>query len=735
MKPIKRLFTICILSLISLAILSQDIFSQDIFFMISGEYENSKVSVDSIQFENLSNQTSLNLKDLPDKEEYIINLTTQEIVELTGINAHNLSDNFKVLKNMPGQLVISYDTKDISGSSIDIYNVNGQKIYTSSLLNIAGNGSVRLNTGTNAMYFVKLHSVNGSKVFKAVSGKNQGILEIYLEQSPSGNRVNRKSTLIANENNFSVELGDSLLVSAYKDTLLADPVEVIVEENNTVEFTFKAEPIVDTTTVTDIDGNIYQIVHIGEQVWMAENLKTSTLSDGTSIPDTSFGASIKDPGYGWYVNDSATYSPDYGALYNWYAVETEKLCPAGWHVPDDYDWNQLLNFLGGGNVAGDKLKESGTVHWDGPNNGTNESGFTALPGGVASSGGSMGIGGYAYYWSASTLNDTSAWYWHLWYNYGGIAHYYDNNNMGSGMSVRCLKDNEITGHIPSVITIDPVEITDTSAMVGGNVYDDGGSSITETGVYWGTVSNPKSSGTKLSIGSSKGIFSSLLSGLSHSTTYYIQSYAVNEFGEALGSEVSFSTSDSSGTALFLKINENEYDLKDGLIAYYGNFELTGIHNHSIYLMSSGHNMNWETLESTGSGAVLNFEMFNTQSEIASGEYPFSLPEIMNTILVQDTTICDGTDTNGDGIVNEDDCFHSVVYTMPEGGKYISSRISAYDSNTNLNDLTGLKFDSGTITITRDGDTYIFEIDCTGENGDIIKGYYEGPLHYYDFSEF
>ena len=131
---------------------------------------------------------------------------------------------------------------------------------------------------------------------------------------------------------------------------------------------------------------------------------------------------------------------------------------------------------------------------------------------------------------------------------------------------------------------------------------------------------------------------------------------------------------------------------------------------------------------------MNYELFNTQAEIANGDYPFSLPEIMNTVLVLDTTICYDYDVNGDEIIDENDCVHSVIYTMPEGGKYIDAR-TVYDSNSNLNELIGLKFDSGNVTITRDGDNYIFEFDCTGENGDVIKGYYIGPLHYYDFSEY
>jgi uncharacterized protein (TIGR02145 family) len=138
-------------------------------------------------------------------------------------------------------------------------------------------------------------------------------------------------------------------------------------------------------TLTDVDNNTYKVVKIGTQVWMAENLKTTRYNDGSAIPlvtDNTEWNNLTTPGYSWYNNDSATYAQTYGALYNWYTVETGNLCPTGWHVPSDAEWTTLTDYLGGEAIAGGKLKETGTAHWDSPNTGaTDETGFTAFPGG------------------------------------------------------------------------------------------------------------------------------------------------------------------------------------------------------------------------------------------------------------------------------------------------------------------------------------------------------------------
>ncbi len=197
-----------------------------------------------------------------------------------------------------------------------------------------------------------------------------------------------------------------------------------------------------TPELADIDGNVYHTVTIGTQVWMAENLKTTKFNDGTTIPlvtvDTDW-AALTTPGYCWY-NDSVSYEATYGALYNWYVVNTGKLAPKGWHVPTDSEWTVLTTFLGGTTVAGGKLKETGTAHWDTLVGATDEYGFTALPGGCRIFLGSFYyIGSLCYWWSATVYNATSAWDRALVSDNTYVGVYI--NDYQYGLSVRCVRDN------------------------------------------------------------------------------------------------------------------------------------------------------------------------------------------------------------------------------------------------------------------------------------------------------
>ncbi len=195
-------------------------------------------------------------------------------------------------------------------------------------------------------------------------------------------------------------------------------------------------------TVTDLDGNTYPTVTIGAQTWMKENLKTTKLNDGTVIPlvtNNSVWTNLKTPGICWYDNSITNYNI-YGALYNWYAIDTRKVCPVGWHVPSDSDWTILTSFLGGTNLGGGKLKESGTSHWSIPNSGaTNETGFTALPGGYR-----YNIGVYANIsltgnWASSTYISVDGFsVWIMYYGESAIRRSGELNT--GGFSVRCIKD-------------------------------------------------------------------------------------------------------------------------------------------------------------------------------------------------------------------------------------------------------------------------------------------------------
>ncbi len=198
-----------------------------------------------------------------------------------------------------------------------------------------------------------------------------------------------------------------------------------------------------TGTVTDIDGNVYNTVTIGTQVWMAENLKTTKYRDGTNIPNVTDNTAWGNLTTGAYCDYSNTpsNSATYGRLYNWYAAtNVHNIAPTGWHVPTDAEWTTLTTFLGGESVAGGKLKEIGTTYWASPNTGaTNETGFTALPGGYRDSSGTFyTIGSSGFWWSATESGATFAWYRNMFYNYSDVYRNYIYKELG--FSVRCVRD-------------------------------------------------------------------------------------------------------------------------------------------------------------------------------------------------------------------------------------------------------------------------------------------------------
>lgn len=211
--------------------------------------------------------------------------------------------------------------------------------------------------------------------------------------------------------------------------------------------------IVTNSTVTDIDGNVYQTVTIGTQTWMVENLKTTHFNDGTTIPlvtDNTAWANLSTPGYCWYDNNVVVFKNTYGALYNWFAVNTGKLAPVGWHVATDDEWTTLTDYvtshLGTSpNVAkaiasttnwADYDDETGTIGCNLSLN--NSSGFSALPGGYRNENGFYGIAQSGFWWSATNDNTNFAW--------SRDMNYIDDeiDRVGfykpAGFSVRCIKD-------------------------------------------------------------------------------------------------------------------------------------------------------------------------------------------------------------------------------------------------------------------------------------------------------
>jgi uncharacterized protein (TIGR02145 family) len=197
-------------------------------------------------------------------------------------------------------------------------------------------------------------------------------------------------------------------------------------------------------TMTDQEGNVYKTIVIGTQEWMAENLNTSVYRNGDEIlaqlSDSEWSQTDITLSGAWsYLEANESNACPYGKLYNWFAcTDMRGLCPVGWHIPSDSEWNTLTTFLGSSALAGGKMKS--VVLWNAPNTGAqNTSGFSALPGSFRYSGGSYDVpGNVTYWWSSTAASVSAAWVRSVVFNNDDVNR--DDLNKRSGFSVRCLRD-------------------------------------------------------------------------------------------------------------------------------------------------------------------------------------------------------------------------------------------------------------------------------------------------------
>ena len=196
-------------------------------------------------------------------------------------------------------------------------------------------------------------------------------------------------------------------------------------------------------TMSDIDGNIYKTIVIGNQTWMAENLRVTKYNNGVSIPNITENAEWASLTTGAFCNYNNTSDLDtiatYGRLYNWYAVaDTRQIAPEGWRVPSTADWNELIDLLGGDTIASNALKEIGTTHWEDPYESSNSSGFTAIPNGRRYLSKDMNhIGFYCTYWTATEASLTHAGFLYLFYHSSRVNK--GVNYKPNGYAVRLIK--------------------------------------------------------------------------------------------------------------------------------------------------------------------------------------------------------------------------------------------------------------------------------------------------------
>lgn len=199
----------------------------------------------------------------------------------------------------------------------------------------------------------------------------------------------------------------------------------------------------DNTNPADIDGNVYHTVTIGTQVWMVENLKVTHYRNGDAIPNITDDVAWGNLTTGAFCdyNNTPANSTTYSKLYNFYTVsDSRNICPTGWHVPTNVEFAALTTYLGGESIAGGKLKEAGTVHWQSPNTGaTNESGFTALPGGNREENGSYdSMTDSGNWWSSIESSSINAYF--SWMDNVDANLYSGTFTKKAGFSVRCVKD-------------------------------------------------------------------------------------------------------------------------------------------------------------------------------------------------------------------------------------------------------------------------------------------------------
>lgn len=395
-------------------------------WLITFEATGATTSLATVQVENLTAGTSLTLNGSD-----ILHLTV-----LTGINSIGSaqSSKIKIYPNpMNGNSVLQISPPVAGESIISVVDMAGKLVYKIPVYLENQTQEFTFSGLKSGFYLISVKGSNYQYSGKLLSN-NKGSGTISLEKITNNKAIAEKKTITDSKGELATVdmnyiIGDRLKFTGKFEKYSTVKMD-IPASSKTITFNFIA--------CRDEDNNLYSIVEIGTQVWMAENLKTTLYNDNTSIPlviDNTAWTNLATPGYCWYNND-INYKNTYGALYNWYTINTGTLCPLGWHVPTIAEWATLINYLGGFEVAGGKLKETGFTHWNDPNTGaTNETGFTALPGNNRSYTGNFSPNqGVVGQWWSSTSNEAEAMY-----NYNSRALVITGENR-AGSSVRCVKD-------------------------------------------------------------------------------------------------------------------------------------------------------------------------------------------------------------------------------------------------------------------------------------------------------
>ena len=429
-------------------------------FEIDFSGKGASVVVDSVKVENLYLGTSLTISGHD-----TLNLSMSTDVSY-GSSNNNLLEVYP--NPMTDQAKLNFSMNNRSTVLVGIFDLSGKLLVEIGKLLSEGVHIYQISGLKQGVYFIRISTTNSSRTLKLVcnGGENGNVRLNYISNVNGIKTIQYNSTTTKSASDiisFNYEEGTRLKftgISGNYRTVLTD----IPSSNKTITFEF--------IECTDGDENHYPIVQIGSQVWMTENLKTTKYIDGNVIPSVTDGIEWSNkttPAFCWYNNDSATNSKIYGALYNWYTVNTGDLCPSGWQVPTDSTWSELeiylqnngYNYDGSFDTDDDPSTNNYTakslaafIHWNSSNSEgavgntdypsyQNKTGLSILPSGRRSfEGGDFGgigiMGNYGGCWTTTEDNATKAWYRSLYYSNKSVHR--STTFKQAGFPVRCVKD-------------------------------------------------------------------------------------------------------------------------------------------------------------------------------------------------------------------------------------------------------------------------------------------------------
>lgn len=360
-------------------------------------------------------------------------------------NYNNLTNKPTNLSDFNNDLnfINQYQLFSVSSSGDTLYLSNGNWVI---IPNISGANNPQLSTinTNNCTNITATSALAGGNILNNGSS-NITQRGVCWSLNPNPTITNDFSISTSVSNNFNVYIyGLTPSTSYYLRAYAINGAGVAY--GNQISFTTQPGILFSSGNGVNYNGYQYQsIIYDNGQEWMTENLKTNSYSNGDIIPNNFQWQSLTSGAYGYY-NDQSANNTTYGKLYNFYAVsDPRNICPTGWHVPTENDFIQLINYLGGESIAGGVMKSTGNLTdgnglWSFPNGaGSNESGFSAVPGGQGSINGYGGINGLGIFWSSTESNVNSAYSIMLNAADGTILPMI-NAGKTNGFSVRCIKN-------------------------------------------------------------------------------------------------------------------------------------------------------------------------------------------------------------------------------------------------------------------------------------------------------